>query len=121
MPSPFVWVPARRRTIPLWDIASTAPSRRLSAVLPMRWPDKPAAAARDYSIDATALLAGGDSGLTIVVNDAGGLLLATCVVFGGIASLWLAGGQPGTDAIVDLTLGTALMRRVRRFVRIAVT
>jgi len=120
MPVPFVWVPSPARTIPLWDTATSAPGGRLATALPLRWRDKPAAAALDYSIDGTGLLAGGDGGLTLTVNGAGGLTVAAIVVSGVIASLFVTGGQAGAYAVVDLTLATDSGRRVRRVVRMGI-
>lgn len=118
---PFVWLPSPARTIALWGYAGPAPMSRLPTAMPLRWPDLAAGAAKDFTLDASALLdPAGDALSAFTVNPAGLTLLAP-VVLGGRLILWLTGGVGGgTDYPVDITLTTASTRFVHRIVRLRV-
>lgn len=119
-PVPFAWAPSPARRIPLFDVASLPPAARAPSALPMRWPDKPAGALLDFSIDATALQMSTADALSMTVNAAGGCALAAAAIGGGIASLWLSGGLAGSDAVIDVSLSTVSGRAARRFIRMKV-
>ena len=119
---PFVWTPGAARTIALFDYAGIAPGTRLPTVLPLRWPDKPAGALLDHTLDASMLLdPAGDALAAFTAVPSAGLALVAAAVVGGRLILWLAGGVSGTDATIDITLTTATTRFAHRIVRLAVT
>ena len=117
---PFVWTPGAARTIALFDYAGIAPGTRLPTVLPLRWPDKPAGAVLDYTLDASMLLDPAGDALAAFTAVPSGPSLVAAVVVGGRLILWLGGGVSGTDATIDITLTTASTRFVHRIVRLAV-
>jgi hypothetical protein len=119
--SAFVWTPSGHRIIPLWDYAGTSPRGQPGTPLPLRWPDKPALAVFDFSLDATGLLGSATDTMTLAIGSTGPLALVMSTVLAGVATLWLGDGTPGGDNVVDLTLATASGRLVRRFIRILVT
>ncbi|MBW4089884.1 MAG: hypothetical protein HIU82_02075 [Proteobacteria bacterium] len=114
---PASWTPSPARTIRLWDYAGGAPIGRLPTVLPLRWPDKPAAAVLDYTLDVSALLAPGDAIATTAVTPSGVTMPASAVL-GGRLIVWLAGGVSGTDNTIDITITTQSTRRIHRIVRL---
>lgn len=120
MSGAFGWASTPARTIPLFDVAGRAPAGRIPAVLPLRWPDKPAGALLDYTIDATALTAGTSDVISLSINDVGPLGLVAETAIEGLVTLWLSGGTAGQDVPIDLTLSTTSGRRVNRIVRLAI-
>ena len=119
---PFAWSPSGDRTILLSDQAMAAPTGRLAAVLPLRWPDTPAGAQLDVSLDASALQASAADALTVVLNATTNVTaIAAPVIIGGLVVLWIASGGAGTDGLVDLTLTTVSGTVARRIVRLLIT
>ena len=87
---PFAWSPSGDRTILLSDQAMAAPTGRLAAVLPLRWPDTPAGAQLDVSLDASALQASAADALTVVLNATTNVTaIAAPVIIGGLVSATL--------------------------------
>ena len=87
---PFAWAPSPARTILLWDYAGSAPIGWRPTAMPLRWPDKRAAEVPDHALDASALLAPGDTIATFAVVPAG-LVMSAVVVLGGRLVVWLSG------------------------------
>lgn len=88
--------------------------------MPLRWPGHPSGAILDYTLDATALLAGDSDALSAAIASTGDLVLNSVLALGGKLTLWLSGGQAGTDNQIDLTLTTLSTRRVHRIIRLRV-
>lgn len=116
---PFVWTPSLQRTVALWDTAASAPGGHVAAFVPLRWPDKPAAAVQDFTLDATALLDPAGDVLAAEIEPLALSLLAT-VVLGGRVILWFGAGGAPFDYPVGITLTTQSTRVVRRIVRLRV-
>ena len=120
MPVPFVWTRSPGRMIPLWNYAGAAPAERQPRALPLRWAEKAEDETKDYSIDASALLAGAGDSLAAVIGGSGHLTVICTAISSGIVTLWLGGGQAGVDEGVDIVLTTESGRRVHRIVRLQV-
>lgn len=122
MTAPFVWSPSGLRTIGLFGTATDPRPGRAMAVLPLRWPDHPAAAVLDYSIDAAGLRDGDADTISITARAATGIDVPATLVHGALVTLWLGPGSApiGTDALIDLTLATAGGRRVNRIIRLRI-
>ena len=118
-PTLVSWTPSATRKIALvatgYNGGGQAP-----AVLPLRWPPNPAGAVLDYAIDAGVMLSGPTDTLTVAVGDAAGVVVASTIVLGGIVTVWLSGGAPGTDATVPLVLTSGSGRVSNRTVRIGI-
>jgi len=118
---PFACSPTGPRTIALWGSVAPPSRGEPPAWLPLRWPDMPAGATLDYTLDATALLANIADTLSATVNNVTNVVLQSQLVTAGLVTFWLISSTPDCDALVDVTLTTVSTRRVHRIVRLRVT
>ncbi len=124
---PQVWQPSNARRVALDGLLPLPRGALPSDVPPLVWPAKDPADVLDYALDASAALAGDPSdrvvtvGVVIVPNlSPADLQLGSVVADGGVATMWLSGGQIGIVYSVQITLSTLHGRIIGRSVLLPV-
>lgn len=125
IPVPPAWRPSNARTVWL-DGGLPLPRGALqSDVPPLAWGAKDPADVLDYTIDASALLAGDDTDAIANASvafapDDGTLILGNVAALGPAVVLWMSGGTSGTVYAVQATLSTQNGRTFGRTVLLPV-
>ena len=119
-----VWRPSSARRV-VFDGFVPVP-RGSGVVPPLAWPAKDPADVLDYEFDFSAALVGNEgdelSGVSVAVTPegAGAVAVNSVAGDGGMAVLWLSGGQAGVVYSVQVSVTTASGRSLGRAVLLPV-
>ena len=117
MSATVVWVPSPARTLVLFASAGSTPKGRQITPVPLRWPAKQPGDVLDYSLDISGFLADvEDQPVTVTATPVslqlGDISINSITIAGGLITLWLSGGLPGTDYVFEITAQTLAGRTV---------
>lgn len=118
--APPVVRPSSARRVVLDGFVPTPVGGLASAPAALSWPAKDPGDVLDYELDIRPALAGNEKDciatidVAILPSATGDLTLTSSAADGGVAVLWLAGGQAGTVYSVQVTIGTKAGRTIGR-------
>ena len=118
-----IWRPSGARRVVLEGFAPVPRGTVAAAPAPLVWPSKDPNDVLDYEFEIAAGLLG-NRGDVIVTLDAaitphgnpGDLVMNSASADGSIAVFWFGGGNPGTNYVIQVTLGTSSGRSLSRAV-----
>ena len=109
-------LPAPARTLSLPAPTPYVLRGRVTSQPPLQWPDKNPLEVEDFWLDLSAFLTPDDtlSGAVLRLDPASQLTAPYATIEGPFVGIWLAGGAPGYESEIGLTINTALSRQFVR-------